>query len=309
MKPYNALPSPAGLVIIGTRQNANKTPMTSRADTSNISFTAHYTGFVWYHAGLSETAFVTPQGWLYFQLLRPFEALARRLIGTDIRTTLLQRHLLLDHELNRLVLEHDVVQVLELASGLSPRGTRFCGRHGRLRYVETDLPGMVAYKRALLDKLGVRNERHPVEVCNILADEGEHTLEKVLARFDRSRPVVVIMEGLVNYFDLAVISGVWQRLATALRAFPQAWYLTDVYPRVPEHRAYGLIRAANESLRLASRSHFQLHFESAEEMQTHFRALGYDEVQVFNPDLDRLPGMPAARGGSIVRTLAAAVTR
>ena len=43
--------------------------MKDQQDTSSISFTAHYTGFVWYRFGLSHSAFATRQGCTYFQLL------------------------------------------------------------------------------------------------------------------------------------------------------------------------------------------------------------------------------------------------
>ncbi|MES2918083.1 MAG: class I SAM-dependent methyltransferase [Pseudomonadota bacterium] len=279
--------------------------MQNNNDTSSISFTAHYTGYVWHHYGLSEAAFATPRGRLYFQLLRPFEYLARCLIGSDIKTTLLQRHFLIDRELTAMIAAEPRLQVLEIACGLSPRGHRFSRRHAGLTYVEADLPGMVVRKRALLASLASLDARHRLVTCNILNQDTADSLEAVIAReFDPALPLVVITEGLVNYFALPTISAVWQRLAQALGAFPSGTYLTDIYPEVSGHRFAGAIRAANRSLRTASRSAFTLHFDDDAGMASHFLAQGFACARVFNPDHEPT-GAPVARGGAIVRVIKA----
>ena len=279
--------------------------MKNNNDTSSISFTAHYTGYVWHHYGLSDAHFATAQGKLYFQLLRPFEYLARCLIGSDIKTTLLQRHFLIDRELEMLIAAEPRLQVLEIACGLSPRGHRFSRRHAGISYVEADLPGMVARKRALLAPLASLDARHRLVTCNILDQGTPDSLEAVLAReFDTALPLVVITEGLVNYFALPTISTVWQRLAQALRAFPAGTYLTDIYPEVSGHRFAGAIRAANRSLKAASRSAFTLHFGNDADMRGHFLAQGFTRATVFDPDREDT-GAPAARGGALVRVVTA----
>ena len=63
----------------------------------------------------------------------------RLLIGADIDTFLLHRHMVIDHLLDQAIAS-GYTQVIELASGLSGRGYAFCGRYGALRYIETDLP-------------------------------------------------------------------------------------------------------------------------------------------------------------------------
>lgn len=278
-------------------------------DTSSISFTAHYTGYVWHHFGLSDAHFATGQGRLYFLLLRPFERLARCLIGSDIKTTLLQRHFLIDRELESLIAATPRLQVLEIACGLSPRGHRFCQRHAGLTYVEADLPGMVARKRALLAPLQSLDTRHRLVTCNILDQGTSDSLEAVIAReFDPALPLVVITEGLVNYFDLDTISAVWQRLAHSLRAFPGGTYLTDIYPEVSGHRFAGAIRAANRSLKVASRSGFTLHFPDDTRMREHFLGLGFAGARVFDPDHEDTAA-PRARGGAIVRVVRASATQ
>lgn len=279
--------------------------MKNKNDTSSISFTAHYTGYVWHHYGLSDAAFATARGRLFYTLLLPFETLARCVIGSDIKTTLLQRHFLIDRELEKLIAAHPDLQILEIACGLSPRGHRFTQQYPGIRYVEADLPGMVARKRPLLASLHSLSDAHRIVSCNILEQDSDDALEKVIAReFDTSRPLIIITEGLVNYFELSTISAVWQRMAHALRAFPLGGYVTDVYPEVQGHRFAGLIRSANRSLRVVSRSRFTLHFGSDAEAGRHFSALGFARVTVLDPDREKTAA-PRAQGGAIVRVISA----
>ncbi len=278
----------------------------SRTDTSSISFTAHYTGYVWYKQRWSDPAFVTRKGRLLHALLQPLELLARAVLGTDIRTTLLTRHALIDRELNK-NLAQGHLQVLELAAGLSPRGWALRQKIAQLHYVETDLPAMAQHKADLLSRLGANPGFHHVVTCNILADHGDDSLESVLTRhFDTRLPITVISEGLVNYFPRPVINAFWARLSLALAHFPSACYLTDVYTEVHEHRFAGLIRKANRMLSLLTRSTFTLHFKDHEEAQRQFHQAGFDRVEVYDPNLElKGTGLPLARGGAVVRVLRA----
>ena len=174
-----------------------------------------------------------------------------------------------------------------------------------MRRVLTDLPGMVARKQALLAPLASLDARHRLVVCNILERDAPESLEAVIAReFNTAQPLAVITEGLVNYFDLDTISGVWQRLAHALRCFPGGTYLTDIYPEVSDHRFAGAIRAANRALRIASRSQFCLHFPDDVRMREHFQGVGFPQVAVFDPDHEATDA-PSARGGALVRVVRA----
>ena len=209
-----------------------------RASSAHISPSAHYTGFVWYRHQLAAPAFVTGFGRWVHALLRPITWGARVGFGLDLESLLLQRHLLIDARLTHAIEHEGVEQVVEIACGLSPRGRRFSARYPQLRYLEADLPQMAARKRLLLAGQGWLNNQHQVKNVDILADQGADSLAQLFAGLDPTRPVAVITEGLVNYFELAVIEGFWSRLATQLQRFPQAIYLTELYPDLQEHPLY-----------------------------------------------------------------------
>ncbi len=277
-----------------------------KTDTSSISFTAHYTGYIWYHNGLSAPPFRTRQGELYFALLWPFEAIGRQLVGGNIKDFLLQRHFLIDHLIEEAITRDGVTQILEIACGLSPRGWRFTERFPQLKYVEADLPDMARRKKELLHEANALSERHKVVTCNILV-EGPESLENVIAReFDTTKPLLVVTEGLVNYFNLETISDFWGRLHSALEKFPAGIYLMDNYPLLNRHPFRLLLKVLGDTLGAASRSNVSFHFSSDEEMEAHFHALGFRQATAHNPrDYYGQLEIPETRGDSFVRILAA----
>ncbi len=275
------------------------------ADTSRISISAHYTGYVWYKHGLSASAFVTPMGRLANALLTPVNALLKGLAGAHIDTFLLQRHQVLDHLLTELIEQEGVEQIVELAAGLSPRGYRISERYPQVTYIETDLPGMAARKAALLQQLQ-RPARHRVQACNILQQDGPESLQAVLGSLDKQRKTVVISEGLVNYFPLPVIREVWSRLARELHEFPTGTYLTDLYPDFADHPSYRYVKFAQKLVGFFTRGEWPLHYPSDAAIQAGFGQDGFSKTEVHDPAAyyERL-NLPRARSATLVRLIRA----
>src|SRR5262249_33901073 len=138
-------------------------------------------------------------------------------------------HRMIDHILEREIAAGRVGQVLEIAAGLSPRGFRFARRHPTLTYVEADLPDMAAHKARALDGAGLRGASHVVARIDALAESGPESVAGVAAaHLDPARGTAIITEGLLNYFDLPAVTGMWTRFAATLRGFPHGLYLADV---------------------------------------------------------------------------------
>lgn len=116
-----------------------------------MSPAAYYTGEVWVRGGLAPRELRTPQGVALYAGLQPAMRLAR-LTGGPMLTEAIE--------------SGRVTHVVEVAAGLSARGTRFAARYGdRITYVETDLPAMAARKRAHLTGLGTLSPHHRVEAA------------------------------------------------------------------------------------------------------------------------------------------------
>jgi O-methyltransferase involved in polyketide biosynthesis len=275
-------------------------------DTSSISFTAIYTGQVWQRNGLSAPGFDSHQGRLLYRLLAPFEFIGGKITGGNVRTFLLQRHYIIDYLLERAIREKGVNQVLEIACGLSPRGYRFHLEYPDLRYIECDLPAMASRKRKLLTRLGNLDQQHQVTELNIFSREADGIEALIEQHFDTKQPLLVITEGLVNYFPLDTMDVFWQRLRQSLSNFPGAVYLTDNYPLLEDHPFRHTMKVMSGILGAVSRSDANFHFGSDAEAREHFLQLGFNEVEVHDPRdyYMRLP-IPRCRNVPLVRVIEA----
>jgi O-methyltransferase involved in polyketide biosynthesis len=274
-------------------------------DSSSISFTAYYTSEVWRQHDLSAPAFDTREGKALYWLGRPVELFAEYILGVSNDVMLLQRHLIIDDVVRRAIREDGVTQIIEIACGLSPRGTRFCAEFPELHYLEADLPGMAAHKQKLLNDNGLLDNRHRVCAINILEENGSDALNTVFRReLDPSRKTLVITEGLVNYFDLPTIRGFWRRLAEALRLFPTGRYITDLYPDFKWHPVTRFVDTFIHGLAFATRSRVSLHFGSEAAIRQGFRDCGFQDTVVHIPEsyYGVLP-IPVQRLSSLVRVI------
>ncbi|MDP2228414.1 MAG: class I SAM-dependent methyltransferase [Moraxellaceae bacterium] len=281
--------------------------MADDTDSSGISFTAFYTGEVWQRHGLSVPFLSSVQGRRLYIAGRPVEWLGKWLIGANNEILLLQRHLIIDDIVRRAIRDEGVTQIVEIACGLSPRGTRFSREFAGkgLVYIEADLPGMAARKRHLLEKAGELGSAHRVIDINILEQGTTDALETVFARdLDPARKTLVITEGLINYFDYATIHGFWTRLANCLRAFPAGIYVSDLYPNFHWHRFVRIADRLKSGLAIATRSHVTLHFDTEADIHDGFRAAGFAQTRVHLPEsYYGVLEIPEQRIPSIVRVL------
>lgn len=266
-----------------------------------ISPTALYTGHVWARNGLSFPEFETVRGRLMYESVRP-AMIARSLLGAPtIEEYLLARHAALDATLQRAIEEDDVSQVIEVAAGLSPRGTRFTRRFGALTYIEVDLPDMAGSKRDALERMGDLNERHRVEDVDALRDGGPGSIAAVASTLDPARGTAIMSEGLLGYFPTDAVLGMWGRFADALREFPTGRYIAELHLRdTMETPVVRLFRAA---LSAFVRGRVYMHFANPDEAIEAALAAGFASAEVRRAD--EILGAAGGRGGELVHILEA----
>jgi O-methyltransferase involved in polyketide biosynthesis len=231
---------------------------------TSISPTAHYTAAVWARHGLSHPALSTAAGGAMYWSTWPLARAARALGGTDLEGFLLARHLLIDRRLRAAIERGEVSQVIEIASGMSPRGWRFAKQYGsRVTYMETDLPAMAERKRAALERAGSLGPGHRVAALDALSESGEGSLTTLAGELDRRRGLAIISEGLVSYLDRDSVLGLWRRAADSLGRFPHGLMLSDLH--LASENA-GLMTAVGvQMLSAFVRGRVEMHF--AEEAQ------------------------------------------
>lgn len=117
--------------------------------------------------------------------------------------------------ISELIRKSGCSQVLELASGYSLRALDLT-QSGTVRYVEADLPDVVATKRLLLDDLR-RQHGIPASPLHVVTVADALDVEAVRAAaggLDRARPLMILCEGLIGYLSREET----ERLASNVRA-------------------------------------------------------------------------------------------
>jgi O-methyltransferase involved in polyketide biosynthesis len=170
-------------------------------DSAKIAPTAHYTAYAWHVLGYPYAElFATALGRRLFQAYRVLElpSTLRKKVPTLLRT-LRNRHALIERELEELAPD----LIVEIGAGLSRRGLTFALDRGT-RYLEIDLPEMVAYKTRLIEERAsgpvkaALAQRFRVLAADVMADDFAQLLARELSGAERP---VVIAEGVVGYFE------------------------------------------------------------------------------------------------------------
>jgi O-methyltransferase involved in polyketide biosynthesis len=274
---------------------------------ARISPTAHYTGQVWCRHGLSPEELGTTTGLAMFHALRgPMLLLARGTGGITLEKILLQRHLIIDHVLERAIEAGTIGQIVEVAAGLSGRGLRLCRRHPELIYVEADLPGMATRKRELLARIRPRSASHAVVDVDALADSGPLAVaEATASRLDPARGTAIITEGLVNYFSPELVAGIWRRFAAMLSRYPSGIYVSDVHLGDPQHQTR-LVRTFRALLGAVARGRIHLHGKDEAELRAKLEQAGFSRLQLHRPsDLAAKLHLPVGTGADYTSVLEA----
>ncbi|MCU4323159.1 MULTISPECIES: class I SAM-dependent methyltransferase [Acinetobacter] len=243
----------------------------------HISFTAHYTGYIWYQMGISHPVFATGRGKFLAALVHPLETWAEKHVGGSMRTTLKQRHQMIDEHLCQLITQHPQLQVLEIACGLSPRSWNFRQKFPEINYRELDLPDMAKIKTQALKILD--QDAPEVLTADIFSEE----LVNIFQVFDSERPLVVISEGLINYFDKDMLHTLLKGITEYGQRFPEIHYLSDIYPEPVKNRLASFIWICSRLLKFMSHSAFTFHFKSPQELQQFCQQTGFIAVEVKQP--------------------------
>ena len=177
---------------------------------ADLSITALYTAEAWAWGGFAcAELFSSREGRAVFDATNAALALARvaRRDWPPLRESLVQRHAAIDRRVAEAI-AGGARQVVELAAGLSRRGAAV-SRDAAVRYVELDLPAMIARKRALLAR--TPEGREVLARPNLALVEGDAGAID-LGSLARAGLVCVVVEGLLMYLDAAAQARLFERV-------------------------------------------------------------------------------------------------
>ena len=128
--------------------------------------------------------------------------------------------------LTKLLLESGIDQVLELAAGFSGRGMTLTEKYP-LRYVELDLPDVIAEKRSLVDTL---RKGKLAATLQLVAGNAlnQADMERAVAEFNPEKPTIILNEGLLRYLNFQEKTIVAQHVHGLLERFGGQWITPDI---------------------------------------------------------------------------------
>lgn len=192
----------------------------------DLSVTALYTAQVWAWGGLpGASLFETADSKRVFDVTNLALGAAGLLHRSraPLRQELLHRHTMIDH----LVRDAGTMDVLELAAGLSRRGTAFSADADRC-YTEVDLPPMIEAKRALLARTAAGREVLERPGFRLVGVDVETDALTPWVR--PRRPLFVIAEGLVIYLSAPARRQLWAKIRALAELAGELRLVFDLTP-------------------------------------------------------------------------------
>jgi O-methyltransferase involved in polyketide biosynthesis len=242
-----------------------------------IAPTAHYTAYVWHRLRLPHAElFATERGrrlfWTFRSSIEWVVAAHPRL--PSMVQYLELRHRAIEHALD----EHQPDRIVELGAGLSRRGITWAADRG-VRYIEVDLPHMVAAKREIIAERASASlreraaERLEHVAVDVLSDQFETWLGETLA--GAARPAV-IAEGLIGYFDPDERLHVAGAIANALRTSDSGIFLADLRSSEGGRTIAAAAKILRGAIWIVTRGRgARTDFESSDAVRSFFRAAGF----------------------------------
>ena len=247
----------------------------------DLSVTALYTSQTWVWGGLPQAGLFDLKGARnVFRVTNFFYDMARRFRRTvpSMRHSLIHRHLMIDHLLRQALDESGACQVVELAAGLSRRGATFSA-DPKVRYVEVDLPNVVATKRQLL--AGTSEGRAAAERNNWQLVGSDVRDIDLRALVDTTMPVFVIAEGLFMYLDAAEQTALCRRINDAFAECPSVTMVFDLLRHEEEPDPGPVMRAIHRGMkRFTGGQGFRKDNRSRLHIAEQLRDAGFATVQI-----------------------------
>ena len=187
---------------------------------------------------------------------------------------------------NRILKEKGINQVLEIASGFSPRGIQLA-QDPSIEYIGMDLPGVAGDMKALLQKL-ISSGQIPHQPNYHLCEGSALNLSDLYAATSRfkEQPIAVVNEGLLRYLSFEEKAVVATNVRQLLDRFGGVWVTPDrsVQRQLPDEKEQDLQISRLTGIDLAKN-----YFDHEDAARIFFEKLGYRvEQRSFQEVADQL---------------------
>lgn len=174
-------------------------------------------------------------------------------------------------------LQFETTQIIELASGLLPRGMAM-SQNQNITFVESDLPIMISQKQQLVKRL--IGERQNLYFKAIDATNQPSQFPLNVNYLHQNQPVVVLCEGLLTYLTLAEKQKVFANVREILRVYGGVWITPDLttFDGLDQLRQIspGLQRLNQTASNVSGRAINNYHFENIDQVKQFAYEQGFD---------------------------------
>lgn len=179
--------------------------------------------------------------------------------------------------------------VMELASGLSPRGLDFTRQDQTRVYLETDLPGIQAVKRKIVDTIRARESAEGMpstpnyRLIPLNVTDGRKFREIVGRYADKfaERPLAVVNAGLLMYLNRDEQRKTRDNIASALREYSPngMWITPDLVVDMNQFRKNPVMKFMIKGVEKKTGRKLTS-FDSREEAESFLREGGFEKISL-----------------------------
>lgn len=204
---------------------------------NKIGFTAECVALMRSERDAKYAYFVSP--WCRFVFRAVKTLVPRRKIGEIIAW-----RLRLSDQFDGKIAQEEPEQIIDLASGYSLRGLELCSQNPTMRYIDSDLPDVVARKKVILNKLcateGIALPKNytlvPVDVLD------RSNVDQLADLVQRNKRTLIIAEGLTSYFDEHELTTFMANITMLLDRLSDAQFFSHIDVSRPKGSVYHVLR-------------------------------------------------------------------
>lgn len=130
---------------------------------------------------------------------------------------------------NKLLAQYQASQIIELASGLQPRGMTMT-ENPEITFIESDLPGILAQKQEIVQKLITQSPNHHFTAIDAANLNNQFPLHANYLNTQKS--VVITCEGLMMYLTFPEKQLVFKNIREMLEIYGGAWITPDFNSKI-----------------------------------------------------------------------------
>lgn len=178
---------------------------------------------------------------------------------------------------SKLILENDSHQILEIASGLSPRGLTISSDKNT-KYVEVDFPEVIKLKKDIVSS--IKNDQQKDSNNNLFFESGDALKENDLMRaskhFNEKEKIIVLNEGLLAYLTFEEKIILSKNIYKLLSIFGGVWITPDII--LPESKEDNIMKGTyNQNLQKLTKSTIDKNrFKNEDEAKKFFENIGFE---------------------------------